>query len=130
MRSFGIIHYMQEIGVEKTLVQAVLDGRKTIEGHLGTPKHLKLRVGDRLSLREDVWQDGKIITSTQVFATAEITQLLYFVSFAEMFGSINYNAALPEAKSTEEAREVYETFYSLEDEAEYGVVAITFKVQR
>ena len=117
---------MHEIGIEKSLLQSILGGKKTIEGRLGKPKYLKLRVGDKLHLREDVWKDGSITASTPNIATATITQLLYFESFEEMFNSVNYAAAVPSADNPDEALEVYKNFYTPEDEAEYGVVAITF----
>jgi ASC-1-like (ASCH) protein len=117
---------MQEIGIEKTLLQSVLIGTKTVEGRLGKPKYLKLRVGDKLKLREDTWQDGKITASRPDVAIATITQLLYFESFAEMFSSINYLDTVPNASTREEALAQYDTFYSVEDELEYGVIAITF----
>ncbi len=120
---------MQEIGIESSLLQTVLNGAKTIEVRIGKPKFLKLRVGDEISLREDVWQEGKVITSMPGMATVVITQLLYFENFEEMLGTIEFQAAVPDAESKEDALAIYRKFYSPEDEEEYGVMAITFKLK-
>ena len=119
---------MLEIGIDSDLVKQVLSGDKTIEGRLGKPKFLKLRVGDEISIREDVWNDNEIISSIPDVATIQITQLLYFESFAEMFSAVDFTQAIPGAKSKAEALETYEKFYSPEDEAEYGVIAVTFSL--
>ena len=117
---------MQEIGIESLLLQDILSGKKTIELRLGKPKYIKLRVGDTLSLREDVWDDGNIIESTPDQAEIVIKQLLYFEHFDEALSSIDFQVAIPAAKSKAEALAVYRKFYSPEDEEEYGVIAITF----
>ncbi len=117
---------MQEIGIESSLLGDILAGKKTIELRLGKPKFIKLRVGDTLSLREDVWADGHCIESTPDQATVVITQLLYFEHFDEALSFIDFQAAIPSAESKAGALAVYRKFYSPEDEEEYGVVAITF----
>ncbi len=117
---------MQEIGIESSLLSEIVAGRKTIELRLGKPKFIKLRVGDELSLREDIWQNEAIVDSTPDQATVVITQLLYFEHFDEALSFIDFRAAIPSADSKAEALAIYRKFYSPEDEEEYGVVAITF----
>ena len=117
---------MQEIGIESSLLSEILAGHKTIELRLGKPKFIKMRVGDMLRLREDVMQDGQLLESIPDQATVVITQLLYFEHLDEALSFIDFQAAIPSAKSKAEALAVYRKFYSPEDEEEYGVVAITF----
>lgn len=119
---------MQEIGIETKYLEAILDGKKTIEGRLGKPKFIKLRVGDQLSLREDIWEDGKIIRSVPGQATIKITQILYFETLEEMLGSIDFTAAMPDAANRQEALAKYRKFYSPEEEYEHGIMAISFKL--
>lgn len=119
---------MFEIGVESQLLKAILNGNKTIEGRLGKPKYLKIRVGDILSFREDVYKDGKLTKSISTATTATVTQLLYFESFEEMLNSIDFQATVPEASTINEALLRYKKYYSEEDEEEYGVVAISFQL--
>jgi ASC-1-like (ASCH) protein len=121
---------MQEIGIESSILADILSGRKTIEGRLGKPKYIKMRVGDILSIREDVWEDGKIKRSIPDSARVVITQLLYFEAFEAMLNSLDFNRALPGATSVHDALKTYRQFYSFADEEEYGVVAITFKLTR
>ena len=121
---------MHELGVESGILQAILDGRKTVDCVLGTPEHIKLRKGHTISFREDVWQDGIIVTSIPGRATATVKQLLYFESFEEMFSAVYYKDALPDAKSLGEALAIYRLFYSEADEFEHGVIAIMFELDR
>jgi len=119
---------MQEIGIESSLLVDLLAGHKTLEGCLGKPKYIKLRVGNIVSVREDVWKDGRIVNSVPDRAKVQITQLLYFQSFDEMLSSLDFRKALPRANSVREALDMYHHFYSRGDETEYGVVAITFNL--
>ncbi|MFI5275570.1 MAG: ASCH domain-containing protein [Candidatus Saccharimonadales bacterium] len=119
---------MQEIGIESSIFAELLSGQKTLEGRLGKPKYIKLRVGNVLTVREDFWVAGKLVKSAPDRAQIQITQLLYFESFEEMLGAVDYRKALPRTSSVREALNTYHRFYSAGDEAEYGVVAITFKL--
>lgn len=119
---------MQEIGIESSVLKDILSGQKTIEGRLGKPKFLKIRAGDEISLREDIWKNGKVESSIPDVATIRIKQVLYFESFNDMLGSLNYRAFIPSAKNIEEALATYRKFYSPEDEKEYGAVAFLFEL--
>lgn len=119
---------MQEIGIESDILEQVLSGQKTIEVRLGTPKYIKLRKGDELSLREDIWENGKIINAIHGRGHIKITQLLYFESFEELFGAVSYKLVAPSAASKAEVLSLLKQFYSAEDEYEYGAVAITFEL--
>jgi ASC-1-like (ASCH) protein len=119
---------MLEIGIEISILRDILDGKKTVEGRLGKPKFLKLRVGDEISLREDIWKDGTIVDSVPDRARIKVEQLLYFESFEEMFGSVNFKSAVPSATTVDEAIAAYRQFYSPEDEYGFGAVAIMFSL--
>jgi ASC-1-like (ASCH) protein len=119
---------MQEIGIESSLVAEILDGNKTIEGRLGKPKYIKMRVGDVLAIREDIYKAGEIVKSIPDQVHVVITQLLYFQSFEEMLSSLDFHRAIPGALNARDALQTYRQYYSATDEEEYGVVAITFKL--
>jgi ASC-1-like (ASCH) protein len=119
---------MQELGVTTELLEAIIDGRKTIECTLGKPQYIKLRPGDQLSVREDMLKDGKIIQSIPHRATIKITQILYFETLEETFHAIDFTAAIPDAYTRDEALAAYKKLYTPEDEYEYGVMAISFKL--
>lgn len=119
---------MHEIGIESSLVEAIRSGQKTIEGRLGKPRFLKIREGDTLSIREDIWKDGEVIGAHDDALRLKVAQVLYFESFKEMLESVNYEAAVPSVKTLRDAINKYAEFYSAKDEEEYGVVALFFEV--
>lgn len=119
---------MQEIGLESSLVNYVLSGQKTIEARLGKDRFLKIREGDILSIREDIWDNQEIIGSNNDVAKIVIEQVLYFESFSEMLESLDYKAAVPDAKNKNEAINKYRQFYSSKDEEEHGIVAMLFSI--
>lgn len=119
---------MLVIGIESSVLDDVRSGRKTIEGRLGKPKFLKIKKGDVISLREDVWKDGQIAGSRTSDISIKVTQLLYFESFSEMLETVNYKAVLPAALNLEDGIEIYRQFYSVKEEEEYGVVAFLFEL--
>ncbi len=119
---------MQEIGIKDSFVDDILSGAKTIEGRLGKPKFLKIREGDILSIRRDIYQDGKIVKSYNDAARIYVQEVLCFESFEEMFSALDHESTIPSAKNTEDAIEAYRKFYSAEDESEFGVVAILFEL--
>lgn len=119
---------MEEIGVESSILADILNGKKTIEGRLGKPRFIKLRVGDIVAIREDIWENNQIVKSIHDRARVGITQLLYFESLEEMLHAIDYTRALPNATSANDALRIYRQFFTIEDEKEYGVIAITFRL--
>lgn len=125
-----MIEDMEEIGIESSMLQQILSGEKTVEGRLGKSKFLKMKVGDKLVLREDVWRDGAVAESIPNLGTITIKQLLYFESFEEMLDAIDFHDVIPNVSTKLEALNVYRQFYSLRDETEYGVVAIMFSLEK
>ncbi len=119
---------MQEIGIETSLVEAIRNGEKTIEGRLGKPRFLKIQEDDILSIREDIWHNGTIIGSHDDTIRVKVTQVLYFETFKEMLSAVNFQAAVPDANTLEEAVAKYAEFYTPEDEQTYGVVCIMFEL--
>ena len=118
---------MEEIGIDSTLVEEIRKGNKYIEAQLGKPQLLKLQEDDVISVRSDLWQNGKIIDSSPYAIGIKITQILYFESFSEMMNAVDHKGAVPSAKTAEEAVKVYGQFYNAEDEKEFGVVALFFE---
>ena len=119
---------MHEIGIDASLLKDVRTGNKTIEGVLGTEQFIKLRKGDTLSIRKEVRENGVIVSSTLSTITVLITQLLYFESFDEMLGLVDYTQIIPSEKSPTDALKTIRQYYTPEDEEKYGVIAITFSL--
>lgn len=106
-------------------IQAVLRGEKTVEACLGTPQFLKMRVGERITLTEELPASAR---ATAAHVDVTITQLLFFETFEELFSSINFSSVVPGAHSAREALASCTQQLTPEDEAEYGAVAVTFKL--
>lgn len=119
---------MHEIGIESSLVEAIRNGEKTVEGRLGKPRFLQIQPGDTLIVREDIWDNGTLIGSYDNSLRTQVTQVLYFESFKEMLEAIGYKAAVPTASSLDQAIAKYREFYTKKDEEEYGVVALMIEV--
>ena len=119
---------MHELGIGSLGLQMVLDGDKTVELCLGKPEFLKLRVGDTILLREQAEQGGQPVNPVSEKTHVRITQLLYFETFKEAFSAVNPAAIMPMADDPDEVLAFYEQLYTAQDEKEYGVIAITFKL--
>lgn len=119
---------MLEIGIESSILDDIKTNQKTIEARLKKGKFLDLKVGTKLSLREDIWKNNEIISSKPTKIEIEITRVDYFDSFKDILSAINYKKIIPKANSMSEAVEAYSLFYTEADEKHFGVIAFTFKV--
>lgn len=118
---------MNEIGIESTMVEAIKNGKKTMEVRLAKPRFLLIQEGDVLSVREDFYYEGDVLDSLSNALAIKVTQILYFESFKELFEAINFMAVLPDAKTVEEATATYRRFYTLEDELAFGVAVFSIE---
>ena len=118
---------MSEIGIESTLVEAIRNGDKTIEIRLAKPRFLLIQEDDILSIREDFYYEGEVLESLSHALEVKVTQVLYFETLKEALDAINYEAVLPTATSVEDALKTYRTFYTVEEEREFGVVAFSIE---
>lgn len=119
---------MIEIGINSEILAQILDGRKTIEGRLAKGKFLALKPGDDISVREDMYVNGTIIETHDSAAKLHVIDIEKFSSFNEILVAKGFEKVIPNAKSIEEARSEYERYYSSDDEKEYGVLGISFRV--
>jgi len=119
---------MIQIGIQSDILQQIIDGRKTIEGRLGKEKFLTISPGDVVSIREDRYKDGTVVSSIEDRLNIKIDTVSRFDSFEQMLEAVGFQNAIPSAKSLDEAACQYRTYYSKEDEATYGVVAFGFHV--
>ena len=117
-----------EIGIKSDILRDILTGGKTIEGRLARGKFLAIEPGDVISIREDIYEDGVIISSKRHQAQVKVTQRQHFASFGDMLAEHGYTRIAPSAGSNEAALQEYRLFYSPEDETRHGVVALTFEL--
>jgi ASC-1-like (ASCH) protein len=118
---------MDVIGIDSKLIDDIRRHKKYIEVRLGKPRFLKIKEGDVLGIREDLYLNGNIVDSFNDSLRIKITQVLYFETFDEMLDLIDFKAAIPSAKSTNQAKNKYREFYSEDEEDKYGVVAMFFE---
>lgn len=119
-----------ESGRESTLLDEIIAGRKTVEGRLNRSKFAEYKVGDTISLRRDIRQpSGELVDGEPGAATVEIVAIRKYQTFLEMVSAEGFLKVIPFAKSVQEAADEYNKYYSAEDQAQYGVLAIEVKVQ-
>lgn len=89
-------------------------GEKRIEGRLRSGKYAGMKAGDEILVLSD---DGD-----ESF-TVVVEELLQFPSF-EAFLTVHLSEALPGVKSVQEGVAIYHQFYTPEQEAALGILAI------
>lgn len=117
-----------EAGRESSILQDILAGTKTIECRLNKGKFTEYQPGDHVWLREDIHKDGEIIESKPKRALVEVVKTETYPTFEAMFETIGYDKAIPRAASIQEALNTCYKFYTPEQENEFGVIAVYFKL--
>lgn len=119
-----------ESGRESALLDEIIAGRKTVEGRLNRSKFAKYRAGDTIRLRRDVrLPSGELVDGKEIGATVQIVGVRRYKTFLELVTAEGFKKVIPFAKSAQEAADEYNKYYSAEDQAHYGVLAIEVKVQ-
>lgn len=115
-------------GRESEYIDDIITGRKTIEGRLNRGKFAEYKVGDHVSLRRDYRDSGGVLRDGEPDATlVRIVAIRKYASFFELTTTEEYKKVIPRATSAQAAADEYNKFYSAEDQAKYGVLAIEVK---
>jgi len=118
-----------ESGRESSLLDEMIAGRKTIEGRLNKGKFAEYRPGDIVSLRRDIRDpDGVLRDGEPDAARVEVVAIRQYPSFLAMVTDEGFKKVIPSAASAQAAADEYDRFYSAEDQAHYGVLAIEVKI--
>ncbi len=116
-------------GRESALLDDIIAGRKTIEGRLNKGKFADYRPGDTVSLRRDIRGDDGILRDGQPGpAQVTVVAIRHYPDFLSMVTTEGYKNVIPHAKTAQEAADEYNRYYSAEDQAAYGVLAIEIQV--
>jgi ASC-1-like (ASCH) protein len=108
-----------EFRLDYIYFEMINKGEKCVEIRLNDEKRQALKVGDKLTFTCRGNLDRKIET--------EVTSLHHYKDFDEMLMyEPKKDIGFP-FKSFEEIVEIYEEFYTKEEQSLYGVVAIKFK---
>lgn len=114
-----------ESGRESAMLDEIIVGRKTIEGRLKCSKFAEYKVGDIIKLRRDVrLPDGTLQDGEPDQVRVQVVAVRQYKTFFEMLDTEDYKKVIPFAKTTQEATDEYDKYYSREDQAKYGVLAI------
>jgi ASC-1-like (ASCH) protein len=120
---------MKQMGIHSDSLRLIMAGEKTIEGRLGTEKFLSFLVDDEISIREDIVENGHVISSRDDVARIVITKIDRFATFRDMLEKLGFEKFRPADKNLEAALKTYRQLYSPEDEARYGTLALTFRLK-
>jgi ASC-1-like (ASCH) protein len=101
--------------LKKCYIDAIWDGRKTVEGRLNKDffKRLNVKKGDH------IW----FHTQSPYGVLCAVTDVKAYSSFKEMLEASSFKTCVPEAKTFDQAVRAYHKFYSQKEEAEFGVIA-------
>lgn len=116
-------------GRESRLLDEIIAGRKTIEGRLKRDKFAKYKPGDHIWLRRDYRDETGVLRDGEpAQVLVEIVAIRSYGTFFDMVGAEGYEKVIPGAGSADEAANEYNRYYSAEDQARYGVLAIEVKL--
>ena len=104
-----------EFNVQEPYLSFIKSGKKTVEGRLNKGKFASLDIGDILFLSG---------TSSIEF---EVINKREYKTFEEMIVAEGIERVIPDKKDIKSATDVYYTFYTPEQEKEYGVLAVEIK---
>ncbi len=118
-----------ESGRESELLDDIIAGRKTIEGRLNRGKFSDYNLGDIVKLRRDHRDSGGVLHEGEAdVVRVRIVAIRQYSSFLDMVSAEGYKRVIPLAKSACEAADIYNRYYSLQDQRDYGVLAIEISV--
>ena len=118
-----------ESGRESGLLDDIIAGRKTVEGRLNRDKFAKYRPGDQVWLRRDYRDENGVLRDGEPRQVlVEVTAIRQYKTSFGMVAAEGFKKVIPHAETAEEAAAEYDKYYSPEDQAKYGVLAIEFKL--
>ena len=120
-----------EFGLNKVPLEAVRRGDKTIEVRLDRGKFAEFAPGDRVKVRRDYRRsDGTIHDGEPDALRLKIVAVRRYTDFASLIEREGYQRVIPWAASPAQAVAEYDAFYSADDQARYGVLAIEVVVEK
>ncbi len=116
-------------GRESALLDDIIAGRKTIEGRLNRGKFAEYQVGDIVLLRRDHRDERGVLRDGEPDAArVEVVAIRQYRSFLDMVSAEGFARVIPSAASAQDAANVYNAYYSGDEQAKFGVLAIEVKL--
>lgn len=107
------------VHLDKEVFDIVKNGKKDIEVRVNDLKRRKLKVGDTLIFLKRPNNDEEI--------KAEVLALDYYDTFSSLVNNYEMGRLYLDNYTKENWLKLINRFYTLEEQKEWGVVAITFK---
>lgn len=107
---------IHEMKLKPIYFDKMKSGQKIYEVRLNDEKRQLIEIGDIIIFKKEPILNENL----HVF----VKDLVYFKSFKEMIDSISMEKIGFENSTKEEVEKIYHSFYSVEDERQYGIVAI------
>ena len=108
------------VHLDADIFDVVLNGTKTVEGRVNDEKRRQLKVGDKLIFLKRPDDVEKI--------EAIVEDLVYYDNFRSLIKDYNIEDVYLPGYTKEYYVELLKRFYTDEEQAKYGVVAIKFKI--
>ena len=107
------------IHLDSDVFETVDKGFKNVEGRVNDEKRRKLKIGDTLIFLKRPLDDEEI--------KAKVVDLKYYNDFSSLVDDLEMKRIYLENYTKEMYLKEMERFYSIEEQQNYGVVAIVFK---
>lgn len=91
------------------------NGQKTIEGRIKKGKYCFIESGDGIEVSNENETDS---------VNVKVKRVTDYHSIEQMLNTEDFKKVLPDAESIEQGVGLYRKFYSSDQEAEFGVIAI------
>lgn len=106
--------------LDADIYDVIKNGTKNVEVRINDEKRRKLRIGDSIQFLNRGNESQYIV--------AKITNLEYYSNFEKLVKHYDIKNVYLEGYSKEYFLNLLSRFYTIEEQNEYGVVAITFEV--
>jgi ASC-1-like (ASCH) protein len=114
-----------EFGLVTEPFEAVAAGRKTIEGRLNKGKFAQFAAGDIVKIRRDYRDElGVIQDGEPDAARVKVVAVREYPDFASLVKAEGYERVASRPVSVEETIASYGQHYSIEEQNQFGVLAI------
>lgn len=111
---------IHEMKLKSIYFEKIKGGQKIYEIRLNDEKRKIIDVGDIIIFKKE--------PDLQESIKAIVKDLIYFTSFKEMANTLPLDKVGFDHMTKDEVESIYYSFYSLENEARHGVVAIKIEV--
>lgn len=98
----------------------ILNGTKKIEIRLNDEKRKNIKIGDKIIFQK--------LSNTDEYFKVRVTKLLNYNSFLEILNDFDIEILSDKNMTYEELLSTLRTFYTKEEEKEYGVLGIMFEL--